>query len=142
MGAFAAVAQGADSDPRLIVLRHDPEDAVDGIVLGLVGKAITFDTGGISIKPSARMDEMKSDMAGGGAVVSTMGAIAELGLPLRVLAVVPACENMLERAIVPAGRHRHRAQRQDDRGHEHRRRGSARARRRAHVRSPRRERHT
>ena len=95
MGAFAAVAQGADSDPRLIVLRHDPEDAVDGIVLGLVGKAITFDTGGISIKPSARMDEMKSDMAGGGAVVSTMGAIAELGLPLRVLAVVPACENML-----------------------------------------------
>jgi leucyl aminopeptidase len=98
MGAFTAVAQGADSEPRLIVLRHEPEDAVDGIVLGLVGKAITFDTGGISIKPSARMDEMKGDMAGGGAVVSTMGAITELGLPLRVLAVVPACENM------PSGR--------------------------------------
>jgi leucyl aminopeptidase len=94
MGAFAAVARGAESEPRLIVLRHEPDGAQDGVVLGIVGKAITFDTGGISIKPSARMDEMKGDMAGGGAVVAAMGAIAELDVPLRVLAVVPACENM------------------------------------------------
>ena len=99
MGAFAAVAQGADSRsqadrPRATI----PRTPWTASFSASSGKAITFDTGGISIKPSARMDEMKSDMAGGGAVVSTMGAIAELGLPLRVLAVVPACENM------PSGR--------------------------------------
>jgi leucyl aminopeptidase len=94
MGAFSAVGQGAESEPRLIVLRYEPDGAPAEPLLGLVGKAITFDTGGISIKPAARMDEMKGDMAGGGAVVAAMGAIAELRLPLRVLAVVPACENM------------------------------------------------
>jgi leucyl aminopeptidase len=98
MGAFAAVAQGSEAEPRLIVLRHEPDGAPKDVLLGLVGKAITFDTGGISIKPAPRMEEMKGDMAGGGAVVCAMGAIAELGLPIRVLAVVPACENM------PSGR--------------------------------------
>jgi leucyl aminopeptidase len=94
MGALAAVAQGSDNPPRLITLRHEPEGAGGELVLGLVGKAITFDAGGLSLKPANRMDEMKSDMGGGGAVLSAMGAIAELELPLRVLAVVPACENM------------------------------------------------
>jgi leucyl aminopeptidase len=94
MGAFASVARGSHQEPRLIVLDYAPPGASDQVVLGLVGKAITFDTGGISIKPSARMDEMKSDMAGGAAVLCGIGAIAELELPVRVLAVVPATENM------------------------------------------------
>ena len=94
MGAFAAVAQGSHNDPRLIVLRYDPPGARDDLVLGLVGKAITFDTGGISIKPSLYMEDMKGDMAGGAAVIEGTGAIAELGLPVRVLAVVAATENM------------------------------------------------
>jgi leucyl aminopeptidase len=94
MGAFAAVAQGSHNDPRLIVLHYDPPGARDDLVLGLVGKAITFDTGGISIKPSLYMEDMKGDMAGGAAVIEGTGAIAELGLPVRVLAVVAATENM------------------------------------------------
>jgi leucyl aminopeptidase len=94
MGAFAAVARGAETEPQLIVMRYEPPGAATDVVLGLVGKAVTFDTGGISLKPPARMDEMKGDMAGGAAVVCALGAVAELSLPLRVLAVVPACENM------------------------------------------------
>jgi leucyl aminopeptidase len=94
MGAFGGVAQGSHNPPRLIVLRYDPPSAPDDIVLGLVGKALTFDTGGISIKPALYMEDMKGDMAGGGAVLAGIGAIAELGLPLRVLGVVGAAENM------------------------------------------------
>ena len=94
MGAFAAVAQGSHNEPRLIVLRYEPPGAADGPVLGLVGKAITFDTGGISLKPALYMEDMKGDMAGGAAVVEGTGAIADLGLPVRVLAVVAATENM------------------------------------------------
>jgi len=93
MGAFAAVAQGSDTDPALIVMRYDGPDAT-GPVLGLVGKAVTFDTGGISIKPAAKMHEMKFDMSGGAAVVAAVGAIARLGLPVRVIGVVGATENM------------------------------------------------
>jgi leucyl aminopeptidase len=94
MGAFNAVAQGSLNPAQMIVMRYEPPSAQADVVLGLVGKAITFDTGGISIKPSERMEEMKHDMSGGAAVVAAMGAIAELGLPLRVLAVVAATENM------------------------------------------------
>jgi leucyl aminopeptidase len=95
MGALAAVAQGSDNPPRLIVLRYDPpEPARADLVLGLVGKAITFDTGGISLKPSLHMEDMKGDMAGGAAVLEATGAIAELGLPVRVLTVAAATENM------------------------------------------------
>ena len=94
MGAFAAVAQGSDTEPRLVVLHYDPPDAKPDIVLGLVGKAITFDTGGISLKPSLHMQDMKGDMAGGAACIEATGAIADLGLPIRVLTVVAACENM------------------------------------------------
>jgi leucyl aminopeptidase len=94
MGAFAAVAQGSHNDPRLIVLRYDPPGARDDLVLGLVGKAITFDTGGISLKPAEYMEDMKGDMAGGAAVIEGVGAVADLGIPLRVLAVVASTENM------------------------------------------------
>jgi leucyl aminopeptidase len=94
MGALAAVSQGSDNPPRLITLRYEPEGARGDLVLGLVGKAITFDAGGLSLKPALRMEEMKSDMGGGAAVLAATGAIAELGLPLRILTVVPACENM------------------------------------------------
>src|SRR5687767_13979191 len=93
MGAFAAVAQGSHIEPRLIVLRYRPGGAT-GPHLGYVGKAVTFDTGGISIKPSAKMQEMKFDMSGGGAVIESLGAISTLGLPVRITAVVPATENM------------------------------------------------
>jgi leucyl aminopeptidase len=94
MGAFAAVARGSENPPRLIVLRYEPPPARTDVHLGLVGKAITFDTGGISLKPASGMDEMKGDMGGGAAVVEGVGAIADLGLPVRTIAVVAAAENM------------------------------------------------
>ena len=95
MGAFAGVARGSHNEPRLIVLRYEPPTARDDLVLGLVGKAVTFDTGGISLKPAEYMEEMKGDMSGGAAVLEGIGAVAELGLPLRVLAVVGATENAI-----------------------------------------------
>ena len=94
MGAFAAVAQASHNEPRLVILRYDPPEPKGDLVLGLVGKAITFDTGGISLKPALRMEDMKGDMAGGAAVIEATGAVADLGLPIRVLSVVAACENM------------------------------------------------
>jgi leucyl aminopeptidase len=97
MGAFGSVAQGTYAEPRLIVLRYSGPGA-KGPHLGLVGKAVTFDTGGISIKPAGKMHEMKFDMSGGAAVIEAIGAIADLGLPVRVTGVVPATENM------PSGR--------------------------------------
>jgi leucyl aminopeptidase len=93
MGAFAGVAQGSHNPARMIVLRYDPPSAKGDVVLGLVGKAITFDTGGISIKPALYMEDMKGDMSGGGAVIEGIGVVAELGLPVRTLAVVAAAEN-------------------------------------------------
>jgi leucyl aminopeptidase len=96
MGAFAAVARASHNPPRLIVLRYEPpEPRRPDVVLGLVGKAITFDSGGISLKPALRMEDMKGDMAGGAAVVEGLGAVAELGLPVRAVAVVAACENLV-----------------------------------------------
>jgi leucyl aminopeptidase len=95
MGAFAGVAQGSHNPARLIVMRYEPAQASGGVVLGLVGKALTFDTGGISIKNATYMEDMKGDMAGGGAVIAAMGALAELEVPLRVLAVVAATENAI-----------------------------------------------
>jgi leucyl aminopeptidase len=93
MDAFAGVARGSAREPRLITLRYEPPGAA-GPLLGLVGKAVTFDSGGISIKPAAKMHEMKFDMSGGAAVLEAVGAIARLGLPARVLGVVGATENM------------------------------------------------
>ena len=93
MGALLGVAQGSSQPPKFIVLtyRGKEEDVVD---LALVGKGITFDSGGISLKPSEKMDEMKTDMAGGAAVMATMGAIAQLKPKINVTALVPAVENM------------------------------------------------
>jgi leucyl aminopeptidase len=93
MGAFAAVARGSHEEPRLIAIRYEPAD-VAGPVLGLVGKAVTFDSGGISLKPGAKMSEMKFDMSGGATVLEAVGAIARLGLPVRVLGVIGATENL------------------------------------------------
>ena len=94
MGAFWSVSQGSEEPPALIVLRYEPEGAKDGVVLGLVGKGITFDTGGISIKPSDNMEKMKYDMAGGAAMLGAMRAIALLKPKVRVIGIVCAAENM------------------------------------------------
>jgi leucyl aminopeptidase len=94
MEAFLAVAQGSDQPPRLLVLRYSPPDAPDSPVIGLVGKGITFDSGGISLKPSQNMHEMKTDMAGGAAMLGVMQAIAQIKPKVRVVAVIPATENM------------------------------------------------
>ncbi len=115
MGAFAAVAQGSDEEPALITIRYDgpriastPDAsstpaassaaATAGPTLGLVGKAVTFDSGGISLKPGAKMAEMKFDMSGGAAVIEAMSAVARLKLPVKLIAVVGATENL------PSGR--------------------------------------
>jgi leucyl aminopeptidase len=94
MGLLLGVARGSAEPPRLIVIRHEPPGAPEAPVLALVGKGITFDTGGISIKPADGMDRMKDDMAGGAAVVAAMCAIAELRAPIRVVGIVPTTENM------------------------------------------------
>ncbi len=94
MGLLLGVACGSAEPPRLIVLRHEPPGAPSRPVLALVGKGVTFDTGGISLKPADGMERMKDDMAGGAAVVAAMRAIATLGAPIRVVGVVPAVENM------------------------------------------------
>ncbi|MGD2079117.1 MAG: leucyl aminopeptidase [Chloroflexota bacterium] len=93
MGAFLAVAKGAGEPPKFIVLEHNGErDDLETVVLA--GKGITFDTGGISIKPSERMGLMKSDMAGAAAVLGAMKSIGRLDLPLRVIGITPCTENM------------------------------------------------
>ncbi len=95
MGAFAAVAQGSAEPPALIVMTYTPEGAAaDGPVLGLVGKGITFDTGGISIKPADNMEKMKYDMAGSAAMIGAMKAIAALKPRVKVIGVVCSAENM------------------------------------------------
>jgi leucyl aminopeptidase len=95
MGAFASVTQGSPEPPALIVMRYEPADATpDGPVIGLVGKGITFDTGGISIKPADNMDKMKYDMAGAAAMIGAMRALAQLKPNVRVLSVICSCENM------------------------------------------------
>ena len=102
MGLLLGVARGSAEPPRVIVFRWDPPGAPASPVLGLVGKGITFDTGGISIKPADRMELMKDDMSGGAAVACAMRAIATLKAPMRVVGVVPATENMPGgRAIKP-----------------------------------------
>ncbi len=95
MGALLGVARGSAEPPRLIVVTYNPPQPKPGApVLGLVGKAITFDTGGISIKPSKGMDRMKYDMCGGVTMLAVMRAIARLKPSLKVIAVVPSTENM------------------------------------------------
>jgi leucyl aminopeptidase len=97
MGAFAAVAQGSEEEPALITLRYEGPNA-SGPLLGFVGKAVTFDSGGISLKPGAKMAEMKFDMSGGAAVIEAVAAIARLRLSVKLVGVVGATENL------PSGR--------------------------------------
>jgi leucyl aminopeptidase len=101
MGALLAVAQGSDNEPAFIVARYDGGGG--GPLLGLVGKAVTHDTGGLSIKPAAGMQEMKFDMSGGAAVLGALQAIAALGLPVRILAVIGATENTINGSAMKPG---------------------------------------
>jgi leucyl aminopeptidase len=94
MGLLLGVAQGSHEPPRLVAIRHEPAGASPRPVLGLVGKGVTFDTGGISIKPAEGMERMKDDMAGGAAVIGAMRAIARLQAPIKVVGVIPMVENM------------------------------------------------
>jgi leucyl aminopeptidase len=103
MGAFSAVAQGSAQEPALITMRYEPSSAAPGAVLSFVGKAVTFDSGGISLKPAAKMSEMKFDMSGGAAAIEATAAIAALGLPLRLLTVVGATENLPSGSAVKPG---------------------------------------
>jgi len=103
MGAFAAVAQGSAQDARLIRIEYNGPGAASGAPLGLIGKAITFDSGGLSLKTSRDMDEMKFDMCGGAAVIEAIAALAELRVPVRVLGVVGATENLPSGTAVKPG---------------------------------------
>jgi leucyl aminopeptidase len=94
MGSFLSVTLGSEEPPALIIMRYEPEGARPELTVGLVGKGITFDTGGISIKPADNMEKMKYDMAGGAAMIGAMRAIALLKPKVRVIAVVCAAENM------------------------------------------------
>jgi leucyl aminopeptidase len=101
MGGIVAVSQGSAEEPKLIVLRY--AGGGSGPTLGLVGKGVTFDTGGISLKPSASMEEMKMDMSGAAAVLEAVAAIAELELAVDLVAVVPATENMPSGTAIKPG---------------------------------------
>jgi leucyl aminopeptidase len=103
MHAFLSVAQGSDEPPALIVITYEPEGAPAEPVLGLVGKGITFDTGGISIKPADSMEKMKYDMAGGAAMIGAMRAIAQLKPKVKVIGIVCAAENMPSGKAVKPG---------------------------------------
>jgi leucyl aminopeptidase len=95
MGSLLAVGQGSRNEPRLVVLRYEPpEPTRPELLLGLVGKAVTFDAGGISLKPGAGMQHMKGDMAGGAGVLEGIGALAALGTKVRAIAVLGAVENL------------------------------------------------
>jgi leucyl aminopeptidase len=102
MGALLAVAQGSSQEPRLIVLEHKG-GAKGEAPLVLVGKGLTFDAGGISIKPSLGMEDMKYDMSGGAAVLGALQAVAELEIPLNVVGIVPSSENLLNGLAVKPG---------------------------------------
>jgi leucyl aminopeptidase len=101
MGGLVAVSQGTAEEPQLIVLRY--QAGGEGETLGLVGKGVTFDSGGISIKPSGGMHEMKMDMSGAAAVLEAVSAIAKLELPINVLAIIPSTENMPSGTAVKPG---------------------------------------
>jgi leucyl aminopeptidase len=102
MGAFAAVAQGSDQSARLIRLDYDGASG-QGPLIGLIGKAVTFDSGGISLKPAGTMHEMKFDMCGGAAVIEAIAALAELRAPVRVLGLIGATENLPSGTAVKPG---------------------------------------
>jgi leucyl aminopeptidase len=101
MGGLVAVSQGTEEEPKLIVLRY--QGGGSGPTLGLVGKGVTFDTGGISLKTPGGMHEMKMDMSGAAAVLETVTAVAELGLEINLLAVIPSTENMPSGTAIKPG---------------------------------------
>jgi leucyl aminopeptidase len=103
MGLFAGVAAGSEEDPRLIALTYEGAPGPDSRRLALIGKAVTFDSGGLAIKSMAGMIDMKFDMAGGAAVIETMAALADLAAPINVLAVVGATENMVSGTAMRSG---------------------------------------
>ncbi len=94
MSALLAVGRGSTAAPRLVILEHAPEGTESTAPVCIVGKGVTFDTGGISIKPSANMDHMKSDMGGAAAVAGTMRAVAEINVQRRIVGLIPMAENM------------------------------------------------
>ncbi|MDX1566683.1 MAG: leucyl aminopeptidase [Longimicrobiales bacterium] len=102
MGALLAVARGSEEEPRLIIMEHRGGKEGDAPLI-LVGKGLTFDAGGISIKPSSGMEDMKFDMSGGAAVIGAMRAVAELGIPLNVVGIVPSSENLPSGSAVKPG---------------------------------------
>jgi leucyl aminopeptidase len=93
MGAFLGVAQGSNQPPKFIILEHIPKMKRGGTVV-LVGKGITFDSGGISLKPSDKMEEMKADMSGAAAVLATLSSAARMNLPVHLVGLIPATENL------------------------------------------------
>jgi len=101
MGGILGVSQGSIEEPRLIVIEHRPKKPKKSVVL--VGKGVTFDSGGISIKPRAGMGDMKSDMAGGATVLGVMRAVAELELPIKVVGLIPTAENMPSGSAIKPG---------------------------------------
>ena len=125
MGMFLAVGQGSDNPPRMIVMRSGDEGEKDslGRHLAIVGKGVCFDSGGISIKPSDRMEEMKMDKIGACTVIAAIATVARLSPGTPLLAVAPAVENMPGSHSTQAGRRRQGDERQVRRHHEHRRRG-------------------
>lgn len=102
MGSLLSVAKGSRQPPKFIVMQHKGGNKKDKPVV-LVGKGITFDAGGISLKPAGEMDEMKYDMSGAASVLATMQAVAELKLPLNVVALIPTCENLPDGAANKPG---------------------------------------
>jgi leucyl aminopeptidase len=94
MGAFLAVAKGSSEPPKLVVIHYQPETNKEQAPIALVGKGVTFDSGGISLKPSAKMEEMKFDMAGAASVLGTIKTIARLKLPIPIVGILPLVENL------------------------------------------------
>ncbi|MDE5285550.1 MAG: leucyl aminopeptidase, partial [Buchnera aphidicola] len=94
MHAYVAVGKGSKNKPYMSVIKYSPENNINNKVIGLVGKGVTFDSGGISIKPSSGMHEMKYDMCGAAAIYGTIVMAAELKLPLTIVGILACCENM------------------------------------------------
>ncbi|MGE5892960.1 MAG: leucyl aminopeptidase family protein, partial [bacterium] len=101
MNAFYAVGKGSSEEPRLIVLNYSGRKGSP--LIALVGKSVTFDSGGLSIKPSDGMEKMKYDMAGGAAALAVLKTVSRLGLPVNVMGVIPACENLPSGSAVKPG---------------------------------------
>jgi hypothetical protein len=133
MGALLGVGQGSARNASLVVMRWLGAEDKNAAPVAFVGKGITFDTGGISLKPAGGMEEMKWDMGGSGAVIGLMKALAGRKAKVNVVGIVALAENMPDGNAISAGRHRHLDVGPDHRGQQYRRRGPARAGRRALV---------